>query len=74
LVSIEAYVTVDEELTEPELLNGLWMHRTIKRTPPHIAEFKDTALETLVLLNWHASGSECSFAFLFSRHENIQRN
>ncbi len=56
LIAIEAYVTVDEEVTDPKLLDGVGTFRAITWS-------LNAALKAEIFLNWHSCRLEQSIAF-----------
>ncbi len=73
LITIKAYVAVDEEVTDPKLLDGIGTYRAITRSSPRITESLNTALKAVIFLNRHSCSSERSIAFYFGRNKNIWR-
>ncbi len=67
LIAIKAYVTVDDEVTDPKLLNGIGMYQAITRSSPSITKSLNAALKAVIFLDWHACCSERSIAFWFGR-------
>jgi len=65
LIAIKANVTVDEEVTEPKLLDGIGTYRAITRSSPSIAESLNAALKAVIFLNRHSCRSERCIAFYF---------
>ncbi len=62
-IAIKAYVTVDEEVTDPKLLDGIGTYRAITRSSPSITESLNAALKAVIFLNRHSCCSEPSIVF-----------
>ena len=58
LIAIKAYVTVDEEVTDPNLLDGKGTYRAITRSSPSITESLNAALKAVIFLIRHSCRSE----------------
>ena len=54
LIAIKAYVTVDEEVTDPKLLDGIGTYRAITQSSPSITESLNSALKAVIFLNRHS--------------------
>ena len=65
LITIKAYVTVDEEVTDPKLLDGIGTYRAITQSSPSITESLNAALKAVIFINRHSCSSERSIAFYF---------
>ena len=63
LISIKAYVTVDEEVTDPKLLDGIGTYQAITRSSPGITESLNAALKAVIFLNQHLCRLEPSIEF-----------
>ena len=63
LITIKANVTVDEEVTDPKLLDGIGTYRAITRSSPSITESLNAALKAVIFLNRHSYHSERSISF-----------
>jgi hypothetical protein len=58
LIAINAYVAVDEEVTDAKLLDGVGTFQAITRSSPSITESLHTALKAVIFLDRHACCSE----------------
>ena len=63
LIAIKACVTVDEEVTDPKLLDGIGTYGAITRSSPSITESLNAALKAVIFLNRHLCRSERSIDF-----------